>query len=70
MLLDVLSSAPGRPPELLGAPSKHGNLTLKIAIFEVLRGLREVKIGPQRPLGPFLERLGLMDASWSALGRL
>ena len=49
---------------------KHGNLTLKIAIFEVLRGLRGVKIGPQRPLGRFLERLGLMDASWSGLGGL
>ena len=53
-----------------GAPSKHGNLTLKIVIFEALRGPREVKIGPQRPLGPFLERLGLMDASWSALAGL
>ena len=52
--------------QALGAPS----LTLKIVIFEVLRGLREVKIGPQRPLGPFLERLGLMDASWSGLGDL
>ena len=39
-------------------------------IFEVLRGPRGVKIGPERPLGPFLERLGLMDASRSGLGSL
>ena len=51
-----------------GAPSKHRNLTLKIFIFEILRGPRGVKIGLQRPLGPFLERLGLLDASWSGLG--
>ena len=25
-------------------------------------------MGPQRPLGIFLERIGLMDASWSGLG--
>ena len=25
-------------------------------------------MGPQRPLGVFLERIGLMDASWSGLG--
>ena len=34
----------------------------KTVVFEVLRG--------QRPLGAFLERLGLMDASWSGLGAL
>ena len=52
-----------------GAPWKHSNVMPKTAIFEVLRGPRGVKIGPQRLLGPFLERLGLMEASWSALGR-
>ena len=39
-------------------------------IFEVLRGPGVVQIGTQRPLGPFLERLGLMEASWSNLGGL
>ena len=42
----------------------------KINVFEVQRGPGGVKVGPQRPLGPFLERLGLMDASWSGLGDL
>ena len=42
----------------------------QIAVFEVPRGPGGVKMGPQRPLGPFLERLGLMDASWSGLGDL
>ena len=42
----------------------------KTAVFEVLRGPTGVKIGLQRPLGAFLERLGLMDASWSGLGGL
>ena len=42
----------------------------KTVIFEVLRGPRGVKISPQRLLGLFLERLGLMEASWSALGGL
>ena len=42
----------------------------KIAVFEVPRGPGGVKMSPQRPLGPFLERLGLMDASWSGLGDL
>ena len=42
----------------------------KSGVFEVLRGPRRVLIGPQRPLGPFLERLGLMDASRSRLGDL
>ena len=40
------------------------------AVFEVPRGLGGVKVGPQRPLGIFLERIGLMDASWSGLGDL
>ena len=40
------------------------------AVFEVPRGLGGVKVGPQRPLGVFLERIGLMDASWSGLGDL
>ena len=48
--------------QALGAP--------KTAVFEVLRGPTGVKIGLQRPLGAFLERLGLMDASWSGLGDL
>ena len=39
----------------------------KIVVFEVPRGPGGVKMGPQKPLGPFLERLGLMDASWSGL---
>ena len=38
------------------------------AVFQVPRGLGGVKVGPQRPLGVFLERIGLMDASWSGLG--
>ena len=38
--------------------------------FEVPKRPGGVKIGPQRLLGPFLERLGLMEASWSALGGL
>ena len=38
------------------------------AVFELLRAPRGVKIGPQRPLGAFLEHLGLMQASWSVLG--
>ena len=42
----------------------------KIAVFEVPRGPGGVKMGPQRSLGPFSERLGLMDASWSGLGDL
>ena len=42
----------------------------QIAVFEVPRGPRGVEMGPRRPLGPFLERLGLMDASWSGLGDL
>ena len=41
-----------------------------MVVFEVLRGPTGVKIGLQRPLGAFLERLGLMDASWSGLGDL
>ena len=53
-----------------GAPWKHSNFMPKTVIFEVLRGPRGVKIGPQRLLGPFLERLGLMEACWSALGGL
>ena len=48
--------------QALGAPSKHGNLALKIAISEVLRAPRELKIAPQRLLGPFLDRLGLLKA--------
>ena len=40
----------------------------KTNIFEVLRDPRGSKIGPQRLLGPFLERLGLMEASWRPLG--
>ena len=51
-----------------GAPWKHSNFMPKTNIFEVLRDPRGVKIGPQRLLGPFLERLGLMEACWSALG--
>ena len=50
------------------APSKHGNLMRKAAVFELLRAPRRVKTGPQKPLGAFLERLGLMQASWSVLG--
>ena len=42
----------------------------KTAVFEVLRGPRGIKIGPQRPLGAFLERLDLLQASWSGLGGL
>ena len=38
------------------------------AAVHVPRGLGGVKVGPQRPLGVFLERIGLMDASWSGLG--
>ena len=38
------------------------------AVFQVPRGLGGVKVGPQRPLGVVLERIGLMDASWSGLG--
>ena len=53
-----------------GAPWKHSKFMPKTVVFEVLRGPRGVKIGPQRLLGPFLERLGLMEASWSALGGL
>ena len=53
-----------------GAPWKHSNFMPQTSIFEVLRGPRGIKIGPQRLLGPFLERLGLMEASWSALGGL
>ena len=34
------------------------------------RGPGGVKMDPHRPLGPFLEHLGLMDASWSGLGGL
>ena len=40
------------------------------AVFEVPRGLGGMKMGPQRPLEVFLERIGLMDASWSGLGDL
>jgi len=39
-------------------------------IFEVLRGPGGVKIGPERPPGPFLEHLGLTEASWSGIGGL
>ena len=53
-----------------GAPWKHSDFMPQTDIFEVLRGPRGVKNGPQRPLGPFLERLGLMEASWSGLGDL
>ena len=31
---------------------------------------KSFKIGPERPPGPFSERLGLMGASWSGLGGL
>ena len=53
-----------------GAPWKHSNFMPKTNTFEVLRDPRGSKIGPQRLLGPFLERLGLMEACWSALGGL
>ena len=53
-----------------GASWKHSNFMPKTSIFEVPRGPRGVKFGPQRLLGPFLERLGLMEAYWSALGGL
>ena len=37
-----------------------------IAVFEVRKGPREVTIGPQRPLGPFLElKCYLMEAFFS-----
>ena len=67
MLLDVVQSAPGRPLELLGSIA---NSYQKKLVFEVLQGPRRVEIGPQRPLGPILECLGLMDASRNALGGL
>ena len=50
------------------APSKHGNLLRKTAVFEGLRAPRGLKIGPQRLLGAFLDRLGLLKAPWSVLG--
>ena len=38
--------------------------------FEVPERPGGVKIGPQRPLGPILEPLQLLEASWSGLGAL
>ena len=66
MFLDVLKSAPDRPRGSLEALK----FLAQTAVFEVLGDPGGVKMDPKRPLGPFLERLGLMDASWSGLGGL
>ena len=66
MFLDVLKSAPDRPRGSLEALK----FLPQTAVFEVLGDPGGVKMDPKRPLGPFLERLGLMDASWSGLGGL
>ena len=42
---------------------KCGFEVKKKVVFEVLKGPRGVKIAPQRPLGPILEPLELLEAS-------
>ena len=61
MLLDVLHSAPGRPPWLLRSMEIYCAKVLFLRSRRVPEGLKSIPRG-------LLDRLGLMQATWSVLG--